>query len=43
MQTLRERLMVKPEDLRRRVDPATLPFQMLNRRSGARSSFTFYV
>src|SRR5262249_21167108 len=27
MQTLRERLMVKPEDLRRRVDPATLPFQ----------------
>jgi predicted ATP-dependent protease len=27
MQALRERLAVKPEDLRRRVDPATLPFQ----------------
>jgi hypothetical protein len=27
MQSLRERLAVKPEDLRRRLDPATLPFQ----------------
>jgi hypothetical protein len=27
MQALRERLAVKPEDLRRRVDPAMLPFQ----------------
>src|SRR5499425_555010 len=27
MQALRKRLAVKPEDLRRRVDPATLPFQ----------------
>src|SRR5215468_6801536 len=27
MQALRERLAVKPEDLRRRLDPATLPFQ----------------
>jgi predicted ATP-dependent protease len=27
MEALRERLAVKPEDLRRRVDPATLPFQ----------------
>ena len=27
MQTLRERLAVKPEDLRRRLDPATLPFR----------------
>src|SRR5262244_4476854 len=27
MQTLRERLAVKPEDLRRRLDPATLPFK----------------
>jgi lon-related putative ATP-dependent protease len=27
MQTLRERLAVKPEDLRRRLDPAALPFQ----------------
>jgi hypothetical protein len=27
MQELRERLAVKPEDLRRRVDPAMLPFQ----------------
>src|SRR5215510_4027088 len=27
MQPLRERLAVKPEDLRRRLDPATLPFQ----------------
>jgi hypothetical protein len=27
MQALRERLTVKPEDLRRRLDPATLPFQ----------------
>lgn len=27
MQTLRERLAVKPEDLRRRLDPAMLPFQ----------------
>jgi predicted ATP-dependent protease len=27
MQTLHERLAVKPEDLRRRLDPATLPFQ----------------
>src|SRR5262245_61469661 len=27
MQPLRERLAVKPEDVRRRLDPATLPFQ----------------
>src|SRR5262249_7733632 len=27
MQALRERLAVKPEDLRRRLDPAVLPFQ----------------
>ena len=27
MQTLRERLAVKPENLRRRLDPATLPFK----------------
>src|SRR5215467_15611229 len=27
MKALRERLAVKPEDLRRRLDPATLPFQ----------------
>src|SRR5499426_2573790 len=27
MQSLREQLAVKPEDLRRRLDPATLPFQ----------------
>ena len=27
MPALRERLVVKPEDLRRRLDPATLPFQ----------------
>src|SRR5215467_6080947 len=27
MQTLHERLAVKPEDLRRRLEPATLPFQ----------------
>src|SRR5262245_26232625 len=27
MQALRERLAVKPEDLRRRLDPATLPFR----------------
>src|SRR5262245_2532342 len=27
MQVLRERLAVQPEDLRRRLDPATLPFQ----------------
>src|SRR5215813_13395227 len=27
MQALRERLAVKPEELRRRLDPATLPFQ----------------
>jgi lon-related putative ATP-dependent protease len=27
MQTLRERLAVQPDDLRRRLDPATLPFQ----------------
>src|SRR5262245_21775072 len=27
MQALRERLAVKPEDMRRRLDPATLPFQ----------------
>ena len=27
MQSLRERLAVKPDDLRRRLDPATLPFQ----------------
>src|SRR5262245_54619321 len=27
MKALRERLVVKPEDLRRRLDPATLPFQ----------------
>src|SRR5262249_9408699 len=27
MQALRERLAVQPEDLRRRLDPATLPFQ----------------
>src|SRR5262245_14197888 len=27
MQALREQLAVKPEDLRRRLDPATLPFQ----------------
>ena len=27
MQALRERLAVQPNDLRRRLDPATLPFQ----------------
>src|SRR5215831_13981838 len=27
MKALRERLAVRPEDLRRRLDPATLPFQ----------------
>src|SRR5262245_16259572 len=27
MQALRERVAVQPEDLRRRLDPATLPFQ----------------